>query len=178
MVISSLDVSAKRPAVALLVSVLLLRSRILRAPQDAVKTLKKVATSRHASPEEVEQALRTGYIEDKDGGRTLLVPQGGRVAKVSGIGLGSLLDVTHAHGQCTVGQTRADITAATQPRCETLPTHPCISQTFPRPCLLPTIGCSPPSCVPIMDEQGDSSCRPAFLLPHPPYCAEYRGRSA
>jgi ATP-binding cassette subfamily D (ALD) long-chain fatty acid import protein len=68
----------ERAAALLAVSALVLRSRIVGAPRDALTRRPRT----DASAEEVEQALRTGYLEQPDGSRVLLIPQGGRVAKV------------------------------------------------------------------------------------------------
>jgi hypothetical protein len=79
-----LDSRTKASAAAALVSVLLLRSRLVHAPQDVVKAaFRKSGTRENASAEEVEKALRTGYLEQEDGSKVLLIPHGGRVAKAS-----------------------------------------------------------------------------------------------
>jgi hypothetical protein len=73
--------SQRRLALTLGATACLLRSRILGAPVDAVKHLRH-RTLQGATPEEVEQALRTGYLTNEDGSKTLLVAQGGQVVKV------------------------------------------------------------------------------------------------
>jgi ATP-binding cassette subfamily D (ALD) long-chain fatty acid import protein len=85
----------ERAAALLAVSALLLRSRVVGAPRDALT--KRPRTT--ASAEEVEQALRTGYLEQPDGSRVLLIPQGGRVAKVRAA---YTVHGMQAHGQAQV----------------------------------------------------------------------------
>jgi hypothetical protein len=85
----------ERAAALLAVSALLLRSRIVGAPRDALT--KRPRTD--ATAEEVEQALRTGYLEQPDGSRVLLIPQSGRVAKVR---TASIVSGMQAHGQAQV----------------------------------------------------------------------------
>ena len=61
---------------------ILLRSRIITAPRDLIRTLSRVGFSRDLTPSELSQALQQLYVEDPDGTRQLLVPFRDSISKV------------------------------------------------------------------------------------------------
>ena len=63
-------------------TLLLLRSRISRIPQDVLSKLKTVASRPDVTPEELSQALQQVYVDEADGSKTLLVPYKGHISKV------------------------------------------------------------------------------------------------
>ena len=76
---------ATRHRKSLLISfivLLLLRSRLLKLPQDVIRKLSGSASDHKLSPEELAQVLQQVYVEEKDGSKTLLVPNRDGVSKV------------------------------------------------------------------------------------------------
>ncbi|KAJ7583528.1 ABC transporter transmembrane region 2-domain-containing protein [Mycena floridula] len=72
----------RRPPLFLIVAAcLLLRSRLLTIPKEALAKLQVVARSQRLSPQELERALQQAYIKEKDGSKTLLVPYLDRISK-------------------------------------------------------------------------------------------------
>jgi len=71
--IRSLTLPARESLIVLL-SVLLLRSRILTAPKDALSKLKLVARGNRLTAAELSEALQQLYVKENDGSKTLLVP--------------------------------------------------------------------------------------------------------
>lgn len=65
-----------------LVAVLLLRSRLISAPKEALLRLRSAASQRRLSPEEFAQALQQVYISEADGSKTILVPHRNSISKV------------------------------------------------------------------------------------------------
>jgi ATP-binding cassette, subfamily D (ALD), peroxisomal long-chain fatty acid import protein len=66
--------SARKPLIVLLVSLLLLRSRILAAPGKALRKLKVVTRTQRLTPDELNRVLQQLYVKEADGSKTLLVP--------------------------------------------------------------------------------------------------------
>lgn len=72
----------RNPTLVLLSVILLLRSRLLSIPKDAVEKLKAVASKPRLSPDELNQALQQVYVNEPDGTKTLLVPYRDNVSEV------------------------------------------------------------------------------------------------
>lgn len=66
----------------MLATVLLLRSRLVSVPKDALLALKSVAGESRLSKEELDKAQQQLYVKNEDGSQSLLVPYRGRVSKV------------------------------------------------------------------------------------------------
>jgi ATP-binding cassette, subfamily D (ALD), peroxisomal long-chain fatty acid import protein len=77
----------RRPLVVSLAVLLLLRSRLLEIPKEALsKALTQRGLTSKLSSEQLTQALQQLYIREPDGSKTLLVPsQNGGISKVSSI---------------------------------------------------------------------------------------------
>ncbi|CCM00773.1 uncharacterized protein FIBRA_02815 [Fibroporia radiculosa] len=65
----------RRGVLLLLVSFVLLRSRIITSPKEALARLKAVASRPRVSQEELVRALQQLYIKEPDGTQTLLIPR-------------------------------------------------------------------------------------------------------
>jgi ATP-binding cassette subfamily D (ALD) long-chain fatty acid import protein len=78
----SLPPSSRAPLIVLLATILLLRSRLISIPKDALTKLKSVAQGKRLSPEELVEALKQIYVNEDDGSKTLLVPYRDSVSKV------------------------------------------------------------------------------------------------
>ncbi|KAF7795588.1 hypothetical protein EIP86_006751 [Pleurotus ostreatoroseus] len=78
--------TATRHRKSLIVSlavVLLLRSRLLKLPQDVIKRVLNGKSNHQLSPEELSQALQQVYVDEPDGSKSLLVPYRDGVSKVN-----------------------------------------------------------------------------------------------
>lgn len=78
----SLPPSSRAPLIVLLATILLLRSRLISIPKDALAKLKSVAQGKRLSQEELVEALKQIYVNEDDGSKTLLVPYRDSVSKV------------------------------------------------------------------------------------------------
>ncbi|KAG5220727.1 ATP-binding cassette sub-family member [Salix suchowensis] len=74
---------SRSSAFTLLAAFLVLRSRILTIPKDALARLKKVAGVNQNAAQELAEALRQVYTKEADGSKTLFVPYRNRVSKVN-----------------------------------------------------------------------------------------------
>ena len=83
--INSLDSRQTRPLLTLLCAVLLLRSRLITGPRDALTTLKKAAGIQKPTTEELEQAKQQLYRKNPDGSKDLLITYRDRISEVSAI---------------------------------------------------------------------------------------------
>ncbi len=72
----------RKSLIVSLVVILVLRSRLLKLPQDVIKKIVKGKSSHQLSPEELAQALQQVYVYENDGSKTLLVPYRDGVSKV------------------------------------------------------------------------------------------------
>jgi ATP-binding cassette subfamily D (ALD) long-chain fatty acid import protein len=88
--INSLDPKQKRPLLALLFALLLLRSRLVTGPLDVFTALKRAAGVQKPTPEELEEARQQLYRKNPDGTKNLLVAYRNRVSEVSTVYLGKL----------------------------------------------------------------------------------------
>lgn len=73
---------SRRPLLLALVVVLLLRSRLISAPKEALLRLRSAAYKSRLSPEELSEALQQVYITEPDGSKTILVPHRDSISKV------------------------------------------------------------------------------------------------
>ncbi|KAJ3480904.1 hypothetical protein NLI96_g8018 [Meripilus lineatus] len=74
---------SRRPLLLALVVVLLLRSRLISAPKEALLRLRSAAYKSRLSPEELSEALQQVYITEPDGSKTILVPHRDSISKVT-----------------------------------------------------------------------------------------------
>lgn len=74
---------SRRPILIALAVVILLRSRLLSLPKDAIRNLRTVAYGKRLSEEELTEVLQQVYVDGPDGTRTLLVPYRDRISEVS-----------------------------------------------------------------------------------------------
>ena len=74
----------RRPLLLCAVVLLLLRSRLLKIPQEVVTGLLNKGAVRKLSQEELAQALQQVYVDEADGSKSLLVPYREGVSKVCG----------------------------------------------------------------------------------------------
>ncbi|CAL1709088.1 unnamed protein product [Somion occarium] len=75
--------TSRKPTLILFALVLILRSRLLTVPKDALDKLKAVAYRQPLSSEALNQALQQLYVDEPDGTKTLLVPYGGNISNVN-----------------------------------------------------------------------------------------------
>ena len=73
------------PFVIIIVATLLLRSRLLSIPKDALDRIKVVTRGNKLTPQELAQVLQQAYIKEPDGSKTLLVPYLDRISKVCSV---------------------------------------------------------------------------------------------
>lgn len=78
-----LTAQQRTPLLVVLATVLLLRSRLVSVPKNALLALKSVAGQGRLSKEELDKAQQQLYVKNEDGTTSLLVPYRGRVSKVS-----------------------------------------------------------------------------------------------
>ncbi|TFK47575.1 hypothetical protein OE88DRAFT_1811031 [Heliocybe sulcata] len=78
-----LSPKSRTPILALLVSILILRSRLIDAPGLVYTRLREAAKGKRPAPEDIEEALQKVYIDEADGSKTLLVPYGKNVNKIN-----------------------------------------------------------------------------------------------
>ena len=81
--ISSLDHRQKRSLLTLLSVVLLLRSRLITGPRDALLALKRAAGIQKPTPEELERARQQLYRKNQDGTKNVLITYRDRISEVS-----------------------------------------------------------------------------------------------
>jgi ATP-binding cassette subfamily D (ALD) long-chain fatty acid import protein len=82
--LSGFDPKHRTPLLLALATVLLLRSRLVSGPKDAlVSTLKNVTRKVRLSQEELDEAQQQLYVKNEDGSKSLLVQYRGRITKVS-----------------------------------------------------------------------------------------------
>lgn len=62
--------------------ILLLRSRLLKLPQDVARKITNARAQNKLTPEELALALQQVYVEEPDGSKSLLVPYREGVSKV------------------------------------------------------------------------------------------------
>ncbi|KAH9926703.1 ABC transporter transmembrane region 2-domain-containing protein [Fomitopsis serialis] len=71
-----------RPGLLLLISLLLLRSRLLTGPRAALRSLTAATLKQKVSEEDLTRALQQVYTKDADGTTRLLVPHEGRIKQI------------------------------------------------------------------------------------------------
>ncbi|EPQ53461.1 hypothetical protein GLOTRDRAFT_78457 [Gloeophyllum trabeum ATCC 11539] len=79
----ALSPKSRTPVLALLVSLLVLRSRVVDVPASVLAKLTESARRKKVTPEDVEDALQRVYVDEPDGSKTLLVPYGDKVNKIN-----------------------------------------------------------------------------------------------
>ena len=72
----------RRSIIVLLLTLAVLRSRILEMPKNTLDKLRAVASRKSLSMEELSEALQQLYVTEPNGDKTLLVPSRDRVSKV------------------------------------------------------------------------------------------------
>ncbi|KZT22751.1 hypothetical protein NEOLEDRAFT_1119085 [Neolentinus lepideus HHB14362 ss-1] len=81
--LQSLSPRSRTTVLALLVSLLILRSRLLDAPGSLYAKLIEATKGKKPGPEDIEDARQRVYIDEADGSKTLLVPYGNKVSKIN-----------------------------------------------------------------------------------------------
>ncbi|RDB30444.1 ATP-binding cassette sub-family D member 1 [Hypsizygus marmoreus] len=74
---------SRTPLIVLLAAILLLRSRLLSLPKEAVRKLTTASRPTRLSTGELADVLQQVYEQEEDGSKTLLVPYRDRVSKVN-----------------------------------------------------------------------------------------------
>lgn len=83
-VLSAAVSQQRKPLLVAFTALLLLRSRLLEIPQEALaRTLERRGLSSKLSKEELAQALQQLYVKEPDGSKILLVPSPNVISKVS-----------------------------------------------------------------------------------------------
>lgn len=70
-----------------LTAVLLLRSRLIDVPKEALLRLRSATYKTKLSPDELAQALQQVYVDEADGSKTILVPHRNNISKVRNIAI-------------------------------------------------------------------------------------------
>ncbi len=78
----NVSLQSRRPLLLALTVVLLLRSRLINGPKEALLKLRSATYRRKLSPEEFSQALQQVYVNEADGSKTILVPHRNSISKV------------------------------------------------------------------------------------------------
>ena len=164
--ISSLNPKQKRSSLALLLAVLLLRSRLITAPRDVLVALKKVAGIQKPTPEELDQARQQLYRKNPDGTKSLFVAYRNRISEVSTICLGKAVTMA----ELGTDQYSPNIPGRTECERKELSAGTTITQTQCGPRFPSSTNRNPSYRLPIVEVEGSIHPNPPFDLP----CAAHR----
>lgn len=115
----------RKPLLVAFTALLLLRSRLLEIPQEALaRALERRGLSSKLSKEELAQALQQLYVKEPDGSKTLLVPSPNGISKASH----NNVVLIKRFISLAPGSNQTNTHLSTRPRCQTLPTNPINAQ--------------------------------------------------